>query len=88
MKKKLCVTVSLLIVVTVTVYATFFQGFEANTDGWSGANRVATGTHGFPRKRGFTTPRTPESPRNEWRCVHLLGWLQQDVPDWWIYDLD
>jgi hypothetical protein len=51
--KKLCVTVTLLIVVTVTVYATFFQGFEANTDGWSpGATRVPTATHGVPSKAG------------------------------------
>lgn len=52
MKKKLCVTVSLLIVVTVTVYATFFQGFEADDAGWFNATRVSTSTHGVPSKTG------------------------------------
>jgi hypothetical protein len=32
--------------------ATFFQGFETNTAGWSGATRVPSITHGVPSKAG------------------------------------
>jgi hypothetical protein len=33
-------------------FATFFQGFETDTSGWTGATRVASGTDGVPSKTG------------------------------------
>jgi hypothetical protein len=32
--------------------AAFFQGFETDTAGWTGATRVSTGTHGVPSETG------------------------------------
>lgn len=52
-KKKTCVLVAGLILATVTVaYAAFFQSFEFDTAGWTGATRVATATHGVTSKTG------------------------------------
>jgi hypothetical protein len=33
-------------------FAAFFQSFETDTAGWTGATRVMTGTHGVPSKTG------------------------------------
>jgi hypothetical protein len=33
-------------------FAAYFQGFETDTAGWTGATRVMTGTHGVPSKTG------------------------------------
>jgi hypothetical protein len=33
-------------------FAAYFQGFEFDTAGWTGATRVATGTHGVPSESG------------------------------------
>jgi len=52
-KKKTCVLVAGLILATVTVaYAAYFQSFEFDTSGWTGATRVATTTRGVPSKTG------------------------------------
>ena len=41
-KKKTCLVAAGMILAAVTVaFAAFFQGFETNTAGWTGATRVA-----------------------------------------------
>jgi hypothetical protein len=53
MKAKAClVAVGILLGAAGSASATFFQGFEVNTDGWTGATRVPTATHGVPSKTG------------------------------------
>ena len=42
----------ILLAVASPSYAAFFQGFETDTNGWTGATRVATTTHGIPSKTG------------------------------------
>lgn len=42
----------LLCITTPQASAVFFQSFETDTTGWSGATRVMTGTHGVPSKIG------------------------------------
>src|SRR5688500_17966223 len=52
-KKKTYLVAAGMIIAAVTVtFAAFFQGFEFNTAGWTGATRVVTGTHGVPSKAG------------------------------------
>jgi hypothetical protein len=52
-KKKTCLVAAGMILTAVTVaFAAFFQGFEFDTAGWIGANRVMTGTHGVPSESG------------------------------------
>jgi hypothetical protein len=51
--KKTCLVAAGMILAAVSVaFAAFFQGFEVNTVGWTGATRVATGTDGVPSKTG------------------------------------
>ena len=58
-KKKTCLVAAGMILAAVTVaFAAFFQGFETDTAGWTGATRVATGTNGVPSKTGVFTPKT------------------------------
>jgi hypothetical protein len=52
-KKKTCLVAAALIMAAVSVaFAAFFQGFETDTAGWTGATRVPTLTHGVPSKTG------------------------------------
>jgi hypothetical protein len=52
-KKKTCVVAAGMILAAVSVaFAAFFQGFEVNTAGWTGATRVPAGTDGVPSKTG------------------------------------
>ena len=53
-KRTWLVVAAMMIVGAVTVtFAAFFQGFEADTAGWSGGlTRVSTGTHGVITKTG------------------------------------
>jgi hypothetical protein len=51
--KKTCLVAAGMILAAVTVaVAAFFQGFETDTNGWTGATRVSTGTNGVPSKTG------------------------------------
>src|SRR6185503_4386490 len=51
--KKKCLVAGGMVLAAVTVaFAAFFQGFETDTAGWTGATRVSTGTHGVPSKTG------------------------------------
>jgi hypothetical protein len=53
-KKKTWVLVAGLIMASVSVaFAAYFQSFETDTNGWTGATRVATTTHGVPSKTGI-----------------------------------
>jgi hypothetical protein len=52
-KKKTCLVAAGMILAAVSVaFAAFFQGFEVNTAGWTGAVRVMTGNNGVPSKTG------------------------------------
>jgi hypothetical protein len=52
-KKTTWLVVAGLILMTVSVaYAAFFQSFETDTSGWTGATRVASLTNGVPSKTG------------------------------------
>ena len=51
MKRGLLVA-GLVLFMSALAYATFFQGFETDTNGWFGATRVMSGTHGVPSKTG------------------------------------
>jgi hypothetical protein len=51
MKRSLLV-VGLALSMSVLVFAAFFQGFETDTTGWSGATRVPSTTNGVPSKVG------------------------------------
>jgi hypothetical protein len=52
-KKKMWLVAACMILAAVTVtFAAFFQSFETDTAGWTGATRVATGSHGVPSKTG------------------------------------
>ena len=52
-KKKTCLVAAGLILAAVSMaFAAFFQGFETDTTGWTGATRVPSGTHGVPSKTG------------------------------------
>jgi hypothetical protein len=52
-KKRTCLAAAGMILAAVSVaFAAFFQGFEFDTAGWTGATRVATLTHGVPSKTG------------------------------------
>src|SRR5688572_10428645 len=52
-KKKMWLVVAGMILAAVTVtFAAFFQSFETDTEGWFGAIRVPTGTHGVPSESG------------------------------------
>ena len=44
--------IGMILGVTGSAAAAFFQGFEADTAGWSNATRVATGNDGVPSKTG------------------------------------
>ena len=53
MKMKPGLLVAGLVLFTSTLaFAAFFQGFETDTNGWFGATRVTSGTHGVPSKTG------------------------------------
>jgi hypothetical protein len=41
-----------MLAVATPASATFFQGFETDTSGWTGAMRVPSGTNGIPSKAG------------------------------------
>ena len=44
--KKKCLVAGGMVLAAVTVaFAAFFQGFETDTNGWTGATRVSSGTH-------------------------------------------
>ena len=50
-KKKTCLVAAALILAAVSVaFAAYFQGFETDTSGWTGATRVPSLTHGVPTK--------------------------------------
>ena len=84
--KKLCVTVALLAVVTVTVvYAAFFQGFETDTSGWTGAVRVSTGTHGVPSESGAFHA---ESLQNSGSFTRWGGFSRTFPPGGYITSVD
>jgi len=52
-KKRTWLIAGGMILAAATVaFAAFFQGFEVNTDGWTGATRVMSLTHGVPSKSG------------------------------------
>jgi hypothetical protein len=52
-KKKTCLVAAAMILAAVSVaFAAFFQGFEVNTAGWTGATRVMTGNNGVVTKTG------------------------------------
>ena len=52
-KKRTCLVAAGLILAAVTVtFAAFFQSFETDTSGWTGATRVTSGTHSVPSKTG------------------------------------
>src|SRR5688572_22341734 len=52
-KKKMWLVVAGMILAAVTAtFAAFFQSFETDTAGWTGATRVPAGTHGVPSKTG------------------------------------
>ena len=52
-KKKMWLVAAAMIVAAATVtFAAFFQSFETDTAGWTGATRVSTGTHGVPSESG------------------------------------
>src|SRR5688572_21169530 len=51
--KKTCLVAGGMVLAAVTVaFAAFFQGFETDTNGWTGAMRVSSGTHLTPSKTG------------------------------------
>lgn len=53
MKKQMWLVVAGMILATVTVaFAAYFQSFEFDTAGWTGATRVSTGTNGVPSESG------------------------------------
>jgi hypothetical protein len=53
MKKKTGLVAAGMILAAVTVtFAAYFQGFETDTNGWTGAVRVPTTTHGVPSESG------------------------------------
>jgi hypothetical protein len=53
MKKKMWLVAACMILAAVTVtFAAFFQSFETDTAGWTGATRVATLTHDVPSESG------------------------------------
>ena len=50
-KNKMWLAAAGMILAAVTVaFAAFFQGFETDTAGWTGATRVSSGTHGVTTK--------------------------------------
>jgi hypothetical protein len=52
-KKKTCLVAAALILAAVSVaFASYFQGFETDTNGWTGATRVPTLTRGVPSESG------------------------------------
>jgi hypothetical protein len=52
-KKKTCAVVGGMILAAVTVtFAAYFQSFETDDAGWTGATRVQTLTHGVPSESG------------------------------------
>ena len=52
-KKKMWLVVAGMILAAATVtFAAYFQSFETDTSGWTGATRVPTLTHGVPSKTG------------------------------------
>src|SRR5437899_11866485 len=50
--KAYLLAVGLILGTASPAFATFFQGFETNTAGWTGATRVMSATHGGPSKAG------------------------------------
>ena len=53
MKKRVWLVVAVMIAAAATVtFAAFFQSFETDTAGWTGATRVATPSHGVVSKTG------------------------------------
>ena len=53
--------------------APYFNGFETDTNGWTGANRVASGTNGVTSASGAFTPKRSAA-------LHELGRLHRRVP--------
>ena len=52
-KRKVWLVVAGIMLAAVTAtFAAYFQSFETDTDGWTGATRVPTLTHGVPTKVG------------------------------------
>jgi hypothetical protein len=51
-KKTYLVTAGMILAAVTVTFAAFFQGFEFDTAGWTGATRVSTGTNGVPSKTG------------------------------------
>lgn len=43
----------MMMAISGIAFAAFFQSFETDTAGWTGATRVTTGTHGVPSKTGI-----------------------------------
>ena len=52
MKFTCAVLTTLMLAVASPAPAAFVQGFEADTNGWVGATRVSSGTHGVPSQAG------------------------------------
>lgn len=75
-KKKMWLVVAGMILAAVTVtFAAFFQSFETDTAGWTGATRVPTLTHGVPSKTGAFHA---EAPHN--RPFTFWGGASQTFP--------
>ena len=51
-KKTYLVVAGMIMAAVSVAFAAFFQGFEFDTSGWTGATRVSTGTNGVPSKTG------------------------------------
>ena len=51
-KRAWLIAAGLILALCGLVYAAYFQSFETDTDGWFGATRVMSGTHGVPSKTG------------------------------------
>jgi hypothetical protein len=76
MKKRMWLVVAAMTVAAVTVtVAAFFQSFETDTAGWTGATRVSTLTHGVPSKTGAFHA---EAPHN--RPFTFWGGASQTFP--------
>src|SRR5688572_21570354 len=51
-RTKLGIAAALLVLGATLAFAAFFQSFETDTSGWTGAVRVSSGTRGVPSKTG------------------------------------
>ena len=51
-RKMWLVVAGIMLAAVMATFAAYFQSFETDTDGWTGATRVPTLTHGVPTKIG------------------------------------